>query len=202
MEVKSWVRKISAEVLTLAALILLITVAARSAFADHYYVPSGSMEYTLVAGDRVIVDKTAYGLRIPFTSLTVLVGERPARGDVVVFDSPESGDRLIKRVVAVGGDHVVLRDGKLTIDGEVLEDPSHTGVERYGRHLVKLNLSDGGGLDILPMTVPPNMVLVLGDHRGDSRDSRSFGLIPEAVIYGRALAIYYRQGQGLTWLPL
>src|SRR5690606_26076009 len=86
-------RSLLSEALTLIALIALLT-AARSSLADHYYVPSGSMEYTLLPGDRVIVDKTAYGLRIPFTTIDLIDGDPPERGDVAVFDSPRDGTRL------------------------------------------------------------------------------------------------------------
>ena len=81
-------------------------MAGRSALADHYYVPSGSMEYTLIPGDRVFVDKRAYGLRIPFTNIELAQGDPVRRGDIVIFDSPRDDVRLIKRIVAVGGDAI------------------------------------------------------------------------------------------------
>ena len=87
--------------------IVIGILSARSTLADHYYVPSGSMEHTLVAGDRVVVDKRAYGLRVPFTTWQLTNGAPVARGDVVIFDSPRDGKRLIKRIVAVGGVYVV-----------------------------------------------------------------------------------------------
>ena len=80
------------------------------------------MEYSLLPGDRVVVDKTAYGLRIPLTKVDLLGGRMPLRGDIAVFDSPRDGKRLIKRIVAVGGDIVHLRDGQLTINGAPLGD--------------------------------------------------------------------------------
>ena len=91
------------------ALLILFLLAGRSSLADHYYVPSGSMEYTLMAGDRVVVNKTAYGLRIPFTKVDVVATGRAQAGDIAVFDSPENGKLLIKRIVAVGGDLVEQR---------------------------------------------------------------------------------------------
>src|SRR5262245_139681 len=81
------------------ALAILCLFAARSSLADHYVVPSGSMERTLFPGDRVVVDKRAYGLHMPFSLLKVGSGASPARGDVVIFNSPIDGTRLIKRVV-------------------------------------------------------------------------------------------------------
>ena len=94
-------RSVAREGLILAA-VIAFTFAARSSFGDHYTVPSGSMEQTLQVGDRVLVDKTAYGVRIPFTELEVVQRHEPARGEVVILDSPTTGVRLIKRVVAVG----------------------------------------------------------------------------------------------------
>ena len=82
---------------------------ARSTLADHYLVPSGSMEHALIPGDHVVVNKSAYGLRVPFTNQVIALQENPQRGEVVIFDSPENDVRLIKRVVAVGGDRVSVK---------------------------------------------------------------------------------------------
>src|SRR5690606_18576578 len=98
-------------------LTLALLVVARSSFANHYHVPSGSMEPTLRPGDRVLVDMSAYGLRLPLGGPQVLARGRPVPGDVVVFRSPADGTRLIKRVVAVGGQQVALVDGHLHVDG-------------------------------------------------------------------------------------
>lgn len=78
-------------------LFMLGLLVARSSFADHYVVPSGSMERTLFPGDRVFVDKRAYGLRVPFTLARITPGGAPARGDVVVFDAPDDGTRFVFR---------------------------------------------------------------------------------------------------------
>ena len=79
---------------------VLVVLAGRSSLADHYIVPSGSMEPTLVPGDRVLVDKMSFGIRLPFSEIVIIEGETPRAGEVVIFDSPEDGVRLIKRVVA------------------------------------------------------------------------------------------------------
>ena len=185
-------------------LMLALLVVARSSFANHYHVPSGSMQPTLEPGDRVVVDMSAYGLRVPFTR-HVLVGRgRPQRGEVAVFASPEDGTRLIKRVVAVGGDKVQLLDGRLAINGRVLAaDADAAGdAEHFGSRLARLDLADGGGPDIISATVPDGHVLVLGDHRGRSADGRWFGFVEADAIYGRAIAVYWRRGQGLGWTRL
>jgi signal peptidase I len=182
-------------------LMVLAIFAARSSLADHYHVPSGSMEYTLVAGDRVVVSKLAYGLRVPFTDLEIIDASPVGRGDVVIFDSPRDGTRLIKRVVAVGGDTVSLIDGRLSIDGRPLADDDGS-VEDYGDVVASLNLEHGGGPDLEGISIPAGMVLAIGDHRGRSLDGRYFGLVPESAIYGKALAVYRRRAEGFVWRPL
>lgn len=182
------------------SLLVAVIFAGRSALADHYYVPSGSMEYTLVAGDRVFVDKAAYGYRFPFTGIELVDRDRVVRGDVVIFDSPRDGKRLIKRIVAVGGDRVELAGGRLAINGQLLS--AGPDREAFGGRIAELNLLDGGGPDIAVTRVPDGMLLAVGDHRGNSLDGRMFGLIEERDVYGRAVAVYYRRGSGFVWKSL
>lgn len=189
------------EWVTFAAMLLLLTLA-RTSFANHYQVPSGSMEPTLMPGDRVAVDMLAYGLRVPFTDIELIDRGQPQRGDVVVFKSPADGTRLIKRVVAVGGDTVALVDGRLWIDGQPLAEGGDAGTERFGERRIRLELRHGGGPDIAPAAIPAGMALVLGDHRGNSQDGRFFGLVPMRSLYGRAAAVYYRSGEGFGWTRL
>jgi signal peptidase I len=150
----------------------------------------------------VVVDKRAYGLRVPFTDFKLTEGTPPARGEIVVFDSPESGVRLIKRVVAVAGDRVEVRSGKVLINGERLESKNAADLELFGERQAQLNLSDGGGPDMEPTVVPAGKVMVMGDNRGNSRDSRAFGFISEDEIYGHAFRLYYRRGDGFVWRPI
>ena len=193
----AWLRDWAPSLLLIALLVL-----ARSSLANHYHVPSGSMQPTLQPGDRVLVDMRAYGVRVPFTGLELWGSGRPAPGDVVVFRSPADGTRLIKRVVAVGGQTVALVDGRLGIDGRPLQPDAGGDSERIGDRLVRLDLADGGGPDIAPLTIPDDMVLVLGDHRGRSADGRWFGLVPRQAFYGKALGVYWRRGEGPVWQRL
>ena len=195
---RDWFRK---EVAPLLLTLVLIT-AARSSLADHYYVPSGSMENTLFAGDRVIVDKTAYGWRIPYTKIDLMDGARPQPGEVAVFDSPADGVLLIKRIVATGGQVVSLRGGHLFVNGVALEASGMPSRELFGTRAVELNLADGGGPPIDRLVVPPGKLLAIGDHRGNSLDARYWGLIDERELYGRAVAVYFRKGDGFVWKPL
>jgi signal peptidase I len=188
----------TAELVSLAIVLAAVTVA-RSSLADHYYVPSGSMEYSLMPGDRVIVDKTAYGVRIPLTKIDMFGAATPRRGDIAVFDSPRDGVRLIKRIVAIGGDSVSLVNGQLTINGQALGDRK---IEHFGDRSALLDMDDGGGPDIKDMKIPPGKVLAIGDHRGNSLDGRFWGLIDERELFGRAIAIYYRSGDGFVWKRL
>ncbi len=183
------------------AFIILGILAARSSLADHYYVPSGSMEHTLIAGDRVVVDKMIYGLRVPFTNTKITDGAPVTRGEVVIFTSPRDGIRLIKRIVAVGGDTVSVRDGQLLINGQAMAAHGDSAREIFGNRIVDLNLADGGGPDY-EQILADGMLLAMGDHRGNSVDGRFFGLISEDIVYGRALAVYYRSGDGFVWNDL
>lgn len=196
LSVLAWLRR---EALPLALLLLLLG-AARDTLANHYQVPSGSMQPTLQPGDRVAVDMRAYGLRLPFTEVQLLATGTPQRGDVVVFDSPADGTRLIKRVVAVSGDRVQLRDGYLRIN----DQPLRQGVahEVFDGKPVQLDLDAGGGPDIAGVTLPAGTLLVLGDHRGNSADGRFFGLVEADKVYGKALAVYWRRGEGPQWQRL
>jgi signal peptidase I len=169
---------------------VLCLFAVRSSIADHYVVPSGSMQNTLLPGDRVLVDKRAYGLRLPFTLVHLTQGSL-ARGDIVIFDSPADGVRLIKRVVAIGGDAVEVRDGRVRINGADADESA-----------LPLDFSFGGGPVLAPTRVPAGEVLVLGDARGNSNDGRVFGFVRESEIYARALRVYYRSDEGFVWLPL
>ena len=198
---KEKLRKIGKELLILA-IVIVVSLAARSAIADHYYIPSESMEFSFLSGDRVLVDKRAYGLRIPFTGIEIYDRRTPTPGEIVVFDSPESGVRLIKRVVAVGGERVQVIDGHLLVDGKRLPSAPEADTEVYGERTAYLNLSNGGGPDMEEIVVPEDHVMVMGDYRGNSRDSRAFGFLPESDIYGRAFRLYYRRGSGFVWRPI
>jgi signal peptidase I len=197
MSLRQRLRTVSTWGLTMALLLV-----ARASFADHYRVPSGSMEPTVKVGDHVLVDKVAYGLRVPLTEYYAVRFATPERGDVVVLDSPESGDVLLKRLIARGGDEVRLNDGILTINGRVrTELLDGVPIESLDRGSHGMGLDYGSGPDLDPLRIPSGRVLVLGDNRGNSRDSRFFGLVSESAILGRAEAIVWRDGHA-TWIGL
>ncbi|WP_329914679.1 signal peptidase I [Stenotrophomonas sp. SMYL86] len=194
----AWLKK---EALPLLVMLGLLA-AARDTLANHYVVPSGSMQPTLQPGDRVVVDMRAYGLRLPFTGKELMSTGVPQRGEVAVFDSPADGTRLIKRVAAVAGDHVQMREGHLSINGQPLQIADLQDVEAFGERRARLDLDMGGGPDIADLVVPAGKVLVLGDHRGNSFDGRFFGFVDADKLYGRAVAVYYRRGAGFEWQRL
>jgi signal peptidase I len=176
--------------------------AARSSLADHYHVPSGSMEPTVEVGDRVLVNQAAYGLRVPFTDWVAVARGAPARGDVVVLRSPdEPGVILLKRVVGLPGDRIAVIDGKVWIDGAqvALGGAGAEPVELLGgvRHRVRVGPDRRFG----PVEVPAGQFLVLGDNRGNSRDGRAFGFVDRGAILGRAMGVYWRHG-GFDWQAL
>lgn len=193
-----WIRREGRSWLLMLALLTI----ARTSFANHYTVPSGSMEYTLMPGDRVLVDMSAYGVRVPFTDITLVERGQPARGDIALLKSPVDGTRLIKRVVAVGGDRVTLIDGHLVVNGKAMADATAPDLERFGQRLARLNLDRGGGPDVVDATIPEGQVLLVGDHRGNSADGRYFGLVPARSLYARATRVYWRSDEGFVWKML
>ncbi|MBK8255420.1 MAG: signal peptidase I [Polyangiaceae bacterium] len=179
-----------------------IVLVGRSSLADHYHVPSGSMLPTVVEDDHILVNKAAYGLRVPFSQVKVTEFEGPARGDVVVLESPETGIVLLKRVVAIPGDEILVTDGQLHLNGNpvAVQKVENELREALGSgHAVLLN--NGGGPDFGPVKLPVDQYLVLGDNRGNSRDGRYFGLVQRKAILGKATGILVRKGS-LTWISL
>lgn len=189
------------ELLGLSAGIAVLLLG-RASLADHYLVPSGSMEPTVLVGDRVLVNKAAFGWRLPFTDVWLGSIELPKRGDVVILEPPGPGPVLLKRVVAHAGDRVEVRAGRIILNGQpvVTDLEGEQLVEHLGK-AHRLSLAWGGGPDFGPATVPEGMLLVLGDNRGNSRDGRSFGFVPIETLRGRVLGAYAREGT-LGWWDL
>jgi signal peptidase I len=182
--------------LTRMAIVVVLALAARSSLLDHYVIPSGSMIPTLMLQDRVVVLKAFYGLRVPFTTVELLRFTEPARGDVMVFSSPTDGTTFIKRVVAVPGDVIAVRSGRLILNGEPVPLAQAPG-ERWPLEMLpgkdhQISLEEFGGPDFGPKTVPADSYLMIGDNRGNSQDSRSWGFLSRDRILGKAVRIYYR----------
>jgi signal peptidase I len=185
----------------------------RSAFADWMVVPSGSMNPTIVEGDRLLVDKNAFGWRVPFTTIRLTQGEDPQRNDIVIFTSPEDGMTLVKRVVGLPGDSIEMHDEHLLINGKPIEysdaqidseiDPELPAATRQQDHqYVTEKLSDRSHEIMLlpnhtsahsfgPIRVPDGQYLMLGDSRDNSKDSRYIGFVPRDNIFGRTRRVAY-----------
>jgi signal peptidase I len=184
-------------------LALAIVVTARTSLADHYLVPTGSMMPTVEPDDHVLVDKLAYGLRLPLLGDYVVHFTPPARGDVVVLRSPDDGTVLLKRVVGVPGDRIAVMDGALVIDGRTIPIVERDGasIEELGAAEHAISFAFGGGPDYGPLGVPAGKYLVMGDNRGNSRDGRTFGLVARDAIIGRVQGVIARRGKP-TWVGL
>src|SRR3954463_2671955 len=167
--------------------ILLIVSSMRSALADWNDVPTGSMKPTIQEGDRVVVNKLAYDLKVPFTMIELAKWGDPKRGDIVVLFSPEDGVRLVKRVVAVPGDRIEMRDEQLFVNGQaahwtpigIADDPMQGRVTILDEslagktHKVMLTQNRRGEKSTFgPQTVPAGDYFVMGDNRDNSKDSR------------------------------
>ena len=183
----------------------------RSAVADWMVVPSGSMNPTIVEGDRILVNKAAYGWRVPFTTIRLTRGEDPQRGDIAIFPSPEDGTTLVKRVIGLPGDTIELRDEQLLINGIAtsyapiehaadVELPAATRnldrryfSESLADHPHAIMLLTGRALprSFGPVRVPDGEYLVLGDSRDNSKDSRYIGFVPRDSFVGRAHRVLY-----------
>jgi signal peptidase I len=195
-EAMTFLRGWPREVLQLLVMTAVV-FSARASFADHYRVPSGSMEPTVQVGDQICVNKLAFGLRIPASESYLVRGAEPERGEVVVFTSPDSGEVLLKRLVALPGDRVQVERGRLIINEQPV--PIHADesgvVEELAQHPHLLGTAFGGGPDFGAVTVPADHYLMLGDNRGNSRDGRFFGWVERKALLGRAAAICVREGR-------
>ncbi|MDF2177378.1 signal peptidase I [Aliiglaciecola sp. CAU 1673] len=172
-------------------LFVVLMLVFRSAVADWYNVPTGSMQPTIVEGDRVLVDKMAYDLRIPFTHVSLVKLAEPKRGDIVVFDSKRADTRLIKRVVGIPGDVIEMRQNALFINGQQLayqlSDQGELSENLLGfSHAVRLAPGGSRLSNFAPVRVPDNHYLALGDNRDNSADSRVIGFVPREELLGRA----------------
>lgn len=181
----------------------------RLAVLDWFDVPSGSMEPTIMTGDRIFVNKSAFGLRVPFTKETwIAQWGTPNRGDIVVCYSPDEGDevRLVKRIVAVPGDSIELRDGIIYIDGvetsvapiDATEFPAMEQVEASKMeffieivgeksHPIMLEPKKPQLRNITPFVVPEDSYVIIGDNRDGSKDSRGWN--EARALPGRTLEV-------------
>ena len=187
---------------------VLIATSVKSAIADWNDVPTGSMKPTILEGDRIFVNKLAYDLKIPYTTLHISEWDSPRRGDIVVFYSPTDGTRLVKRVVGIPGDTLFMVNKRLFINGKPLaysplddhgkwekysmSPPDHSILNEdiYGRlHPVLLAPFQTEGSTFPPVSLPAESYFMMGDNRDNSADSRFFGPVLRKNILGKATAV-------------
>ncbi|TKC90081.1 signal peptidase I [Trinickia terrae] len=197
---------------------LFLMVLFRSAIADWNVVPTGSMLPTIREGDRILVDKMAYDLRIPFTHVALAHLGDPQRGDIVTIDSSAAHELLVKRVIGVPGDRIALRENALYVNGvradylpfavapmsDAPDSPGEYLTERFDgvAHTVRLSpMSPSPRSSFGPIVVPPGEYLMLGDNRDNSADSRYFGFFPRSEVMGRARRVAYSLDAAHAYLP-
>lgn len=209
--------------------IFLIVLVIRSFVVEPFRIPSGSMMPSLLVGDFILVNKYAYGLRLPVSDTKIVEVGEPQRGDVAVFRFPlDKSTDYIKRVVGVPGDRIAYKNKVLYINGNPMKyEPIGTyegegaGARQNGslmanEHLGEVNhtiLVDrrapdfGMGCRVLAageVQVPEGNYFLMGDNRDNSNDSRCWGFVPEDHLVGKAFAIWmnwdsYREGFPIAW---
>jgi signal peptidase I len=166
---------------------ILLALFIRTFVVQAFKIPSGSMLPTLLIGDHLLVNKFIYGIRVPFTGQILIPIKSPSQGDVVVFRFPK--DRTIdyiKRVIGTPGDTIEIKDKKVFINGEPLNDP-HAQFSSSAVLSAKASPRDNLG----PIVVPEQRVFVMGDNRDNSYDSRFWGFVEQRDILGKAFILYW-----------
>ena len=186
--------------------VILIVLVVRAFVIEPFRIPSASMMPGLVDGDFIFVDKFSYGLRLPVVNTKILRVGEPRRGDVIVFRLPSNPSvHFIKRLVGLPGDHIVVRDNRLTINGQpVPMTPDGTysrgygftgaelALERFGAEQHVIMLAPSRDPTDFEAVVPAGHYFFMGDNRNDSADSRVplVGFVPEENLVGHAVRIW------------
>jgi len=191
--VREWVESI--------LIALLLAAFIRTYFVQPFKIPSGSMRMTLIEGDRLFVNKLRYGpkllpeffavrfrdkLHIPesWANARLPGFSKPTRGDIIVFVFPEDRTRdFIKRLIAFGGETVEMKEGKIFINDQMINQPSIRNIYYYNRG----EFGEAGKKII----VPKGHYFVLGDNSMSSHDSRYWGFVPEEYVIGKAEFIFW-----------
>jgi len=198
--------------------VLLLILLFRSFLAEPFKIPSGSMMPTLLVGDFILVNKFAYGLRLPVLNTKILPVGAPKRGDVFVFRYPENPkEDYIKRVIGLPGDEITYRNKTLYINGKEIAESylgPYTGPSEASRSMagaqVKVEQLDGVDHRIMELPqfqvghegswkVPDGYYFAMGDNRDNSLDSRFWGFVPEANLVGKALIVWMNWDGGIDF---
>ncbi len=191
----------------LEALVIAVILALfiRAFVVQAFKIPSGSMKNTLLVGDYILVNKFIYGVKVPFTNYTVIPIKDPKRGEIIVFKYPRDPSKdFIKRVVAVGGDTVEIRDKEVYVNGDPQKNEAavhsdahiYSDPDIYPENFVRRD-------NMAPREIPPGKLFVMGDNRDESNDSRFWGLVDVAAVRGKAFIIYWSWNKnkkiGVRW---
>lgn len=168
---------------TIATAVILALII-RSFVIQPFKIPTGSMEPTLMPGDRILVLRYIYGLRIPFTFKRIAKFKSPEIGDIIVFNFPQEINRaFIKRCIGKGGDSVEIKNGVIWLNNAVLKRDPINKIYYYNR-------GDYGKEGEI-MKIPPGSYLALGDNSASSKDSRYWGFLDDKYLIGKAIMVYW-----------
>lgn len=187
---------------------ILFFILLKTSVTSFYLVPTPSMLPNIIPGDRVMLNKLSYGLWLPFFDYPIITWSNPKRGDVVLFNSPNRQSIYVKRVMGIPGDIISFQKGFLYVNGKKVTRESITShylsdnknnviVEEnkdllLSPHLILMSVEPGNTyFEAGRFIVPPNKVFVLGDNRDSSVDSRFFGFVDKADLYGKAVFILF-----------
>jgi signal peptidase I len=193
------------EALVIAVILALFI---RAFVIQAFKIPSGSMENTLLVGDYILVNKFIYGVKVPFSNITVVPVKDPQREDIIVFKYPGDPSKdYIKRVIGVEGDTIDIRDKKVYVNGKMTEnDYAKFSDPRVfsDSYMFPENLLRRDNLG--PLKVPEGKLFVMGDNRDSSNDSRFWGFVDKSAVKGRAFIIYWswdkQKKVGVRWSRL
>lgn len=216
---RTWHRLWRGWVKPLVVVIVVISTF-RSAVADWNDVPTQSMEPSILVGDRIVVNKLAYDLKIPFTTWRIARWSDPQPGDVVVFFHPRTDKRMVKRIIGTPGDRVQMRRNALRINDQsvsyeaanlsaanqawLTDPPPYRFMnEQLGGndHPVMMQPRRPSRRSFSEVTVPPGYYLVLGDNRDNSGDSRVFGFVERDRIVGKVVGLAFSLDHNHHYLP-
>jgi signal peptidase I len=181
-------KSVAREYLESIVVAVILALFIRTFAVQAFKIPTGSMEPNLLIGDHLLVNKLVYSPSLaPWED--ALFGKKPIqRGHVVVFKYPEEPWRdFIKRVIGLPGETVEVRGQQVIVNGRPIDDPYAHWTPRRTDDPESVSFHDGWG----PQVVPPGHLLVLGDNRDNSRDSRFWGFLPIDQVKGRALLVYW-----------
>lgn len=193
-------------------LFIILMLVFRSSFADWNHVPTGSMKPTILEGDRIVINKLAYDVHLPFSSVSLARLAQPKRGDIVVFNSKVSKIRLVKRVIGLPADSIAMHNNQVTINGKtldyqideasLLESKIDLSENLLGfKHLIRVNKHGSNASSFPTVIVPKDKYLVLGDNRDNSGDSRFIGFVPRDEIIGRSSNVAFSLNPQQHYLP-